>query len=68
MKYENVFVILVEAVLVILVAQPFACADVSVAGIFGDNMVLQRGMENPIWGWTDAGDEVLVFARDQKIV
>ena len=67
MKYENVFVILVEAVLVILVAQPFACADVSVAGIFGDNMVLQRGMENPIWGWTDAGDEVLVFARDQKI-
>ena len=28
--------------------------------IFGDNMVLQRGKPNTIWGWSDPGDEVRV--------
>jgi sialate O-acetylesterase len=28
--------------------------------IFGDNMVLQRGKPNPIWGWTKPGDTVRV--------
>lgn len=42
-------------------------ADVSTAGIFGDNMVLQRNMEVPVWGWSDPGDDVVVTARDQSI-
>ncbi len=29
-----------------------------VSPIFGDNMVLQRGKENTIWGWSDPGDKV----------
>jgi sialate O-acetylesterase len=28
--------------------------------IFGDNMVLQRGKPNPIWGWSQPGDKVRV--------
>jgi sialate O-acetylesterase len=28
--------------------------------IFGDNMVLQRGQENTIWGWSSPGDKVQV--------
>ena len=28
--------------------------------IFGDNMVLQRGKVNTIWGWSDPGDKVWV--------
>ncbi len=28
--------------------------------IFGDNMVLQRGKANTIWGWSDPGDKVQV--------
>ena len=28
--------------------------------IFGDNMVLQRGKANTIWGWSDPGDQVRV--------
>ena len=31
-----------------------------VSPIFGDNMVLQRGKPNTIWGWSDPGDNVRV--------
>ena len=31
-----------------------------VSPIFGDNMVLQRGKANTIWGWSDPGDKVRV--------
>ncbi len=31
-----------------------------VSTIFGDNMVLQRGRKNTIWGWSDPGDKVRV--------
>jgi sialate O-acetylesterase len=31
-----------------------------VSPIFGDNMVLQRGKANAIWGWSEPGDKVRV--------
>ncbi len=31
-----------------------------VSPMFGDNMVLQRGKPNPIWGWSEPGDVVRV--------
>jgi sialate O-acetylesterase len=31
-----------------------------VSPIFGDNMVLQRGKPNTIWGWSEPGDKVRV--------
>src|SRR5438552_6337427 len=31
-----------------------------VSPIFGDNMVLQRGKENAIWGWADPGSKIRV--------
>src|SRR5579859_3520738 len=31
-----------------------------VSPIFGDNMVLQRGKPNAIWGWSDRGDTIRV--------
>ena len=34
--------------------------DLKVAGIFGDNMVLQQKTVTPIWGWADAGTTVTV--------
>lgn len=36
-----------------------------VSTIFGDNMVLQRGKANTIWGWSDAGDQVRVQIGDK---
>ena len=31
-----------------------------VSPLFGDNMVLQRGKTNTIWGWSDPGDKITV--------
>jgi sialate O-acetylesterase len=31
-----------------------------VSAIFGDNMVLQRGKTNEIWGWSEPGDKIQV--------
>ncbi len=36
-----------------------------VSPIFGDNMVLQRGKANAIWGWSDPGDSVRVQIGDK---
>ena len=38
----------------------FAHADVTLPRVIGNNMVLQRDMQVPIWGWASAGEEVTV--------
>ncbi|MFV1965381.1 MAG: sialate O-acetylesterase [Pirellulaceae bacterium] len=43
-----------------------ARADVKLASIFGDHMVLQQGQANPVWGWADAGEEVTVSICGQS--
>ncbi len=35
-----------------------------VSPIFGDNMVLQRGKANTIWGWSEPGDTITVQIGD----
>jgi sialate O-acetylesterase len=49
---------------VLLAGFPTRAADPSslpfVSPIFGDNMVLQRGKPNPIWGWSIPGQEIRV--------
>jgi sialate O-acetylesterase len=35
-------------------------ADVRPAGLFADNMVIQRETQAPVWGWADAGEKVTV--------
>ncbi len=42
-----------------------ARADVKLASIFGDSMVLQCDMAIPVWGWADPGEEVTVTLGDQ---
>ncbi|MEA3366817.1 MAG: sialate O-acetylesterase [Planctomycetota bacterium] len=43
-------------------------AQVRLPGALGDHMVVQRGIEVPIWGWTDPGAEVTVRMGDAKAV
>ncbi len=44
-----------------------AWADVVLPKVIGDKMILQRGVEAPIWGWADPGEEVTVsFAGQTK--
>ncbi len=42
-----------------------AHADVRPHGLFSDNMVLQRGISVPVWGWADDGEKVMVRFGDQ---
>jgi sialate O-acetylesterase len=37
-----------------------AAAEVRLPGLFCDNMVIQRGMWVPVWGWADPGEKVRV--------
>lgn len=37
-----------------------ATAELKLASVFSDHMVLQRDREVPVWGWADAGGEVHV--------
>jgi len=35
-----------------------ATADVKLPAVFGDQMVLQRETNAPVWGWADPGEQV----------
>jgi sialate O-acetylesterase len=41
-------------------AASIALADIKPAGLFTDNMVIQRETKAPVWGWGDAGEKVTV--------
>src|SRR5262249_45192181 len=45
---------------IVFVSAFSARAELKVANIFGDNMVLQQQQAVPVWGWTDAGKTVTV--------
>ena len=40
-------------------------ANVSLPKIFGDNMVLQRNIPVPVWGWADANEKIEVRFNNQ---
>lgn len=44
-----------------------AWAEVRLPAVISDRMVLQQGIENPVWGWADAGEQVTVSIADQKL-
>lgn len=43
-------------------------SEISVPNIFGDNMVLQQGQNNPVWGWGNKGEKVTVSIAEQAHV
>ncbi|MDE0838236.1 MAG: beta galactosidase jelly roll domain-containing protein [Kiritimatiellae bacterium] len=43
-----------------------ALAEVTVAPVFTDNMVLQRGMAVPVWGVATPGEEISIAFKGQK--
>ena len=54
------------AVTILFSLATFARADVKLPAIFGDHMVLQRGVKVPVWGTADAGEKVTVTAMDKS--
>lgn len=62
-KFSKLF----SAVAVISLAMtPAARADVKLANVFNDHMVLQQDMPVPIWGTADPGEQVTVNIADQQ--
>ncbi len=56
------------AILAIVMSSSLMAA-VRLPGFFNDNMILQRDIPAPLWGWADAGEEVTVeFAGQTKTV
>ena len=55
------------AVLACLILTASMRADVKLASIVGDNMVLQRNQPAPIWGWDDPGTKVTVTINDATV-
>jgi sialate O-acetylesterase len=51
---------------VVLLSSP-ATGEVKIPAVFSDHMVLQRGMEAPVWGWADAGEKVTVTFGEQSV-
>jgi len=45
---------------VLMSVAPASQADVRLPGVFGDHMVLQRGMPIRVWGWADPAEKVTV--------
>ena len=41
------------------------CATIRLPKIFGDSMVLQRGVPIPVWGWADKNEKTSVFFNNQ---
>ncbi len=55
------------ALAVVWTASGILIADVRMPKIFGDNMVLQRDIPVPVWGWAEKGEAVTVsFAGQEK--
>ena len=50
----------------LLLATP-ALADVRLPALFSDHLVLQAGVNVPVWGWADAGEEVTLSLAGQSV-
>ncbi|RKU37586.1 9-O-acetylesterase [Candidatus Poribacteria bacterium] len=51
----------------LLFTQPIVHAEVTLPRVIGSNMVLQRDMEVPIWGWASAGEEVTIILNTENV-
>lgn len=52
--------------LVLVLAGAIAQAEVRLAQIFSDHLVLQRGQAIPVWGWARPGEQVRVELNQQS--
>lgn len=58
---------IVVALLALLVAPSSVVADVRLPHVIGSNMVLQRDLPIPIWGWADPGEVVTVKLGSHEV-
>jgi sialate O-acetylesterase len=66
MKMKSIYQIALIAFLVFFSSADVK-ADVSIANIFSDHMVLQRNMKVNVWGFGDVGENVVLTFNDQTL-
>ena len=58
-------IILIAISTLIFLSHTVAFADVKLPRVFGNNMVLQRDMAAPIWGWAAPNEEITISVSQQ---
>ena len=58
---------LIVALGALLAGVPTVQADVRLPEVISNNMVLQKDIPLPIWGWADPGEEVTVTLGDSSV-
>ena len=53
--------------LLLFLTQPLVHSEVTLPRVIGSNMVLQRDMQVPIWGWASAGEEITVTLNTEPL-
>ncbi len=66
MPKNSIFLSLLFMVVTLISVPVLSAASLSVAPVFSDHMVLQRGMVVPVWGAADPGSEVHLRFGSQK--
>ena len=59
-------IVMVAALFAVAWAGASASGDVKLPAVFGENMVLQRDVPLPVWGWAEAGEQVTVTLGEQS--
>jgi sialate O-acetylesterase len=54
------------AAIIFFITSISVSAEVTLPAVFGTNMVLQRDMEVPVWGWGESGEKVTVTMQGQR--
>jgi sialate O-acetylesterase len=63
MKYSKQLILILLLAASTLTSQ----ANVKPARIFSSNMVLQKGIENPVWGWADKNETVSISMNGKTV-
>jgi len=56
-----------SVVVLFLLLTNISFANIKPAKIFGSNMVLQKGIENTIWGWADKNEKVSISINGKEV-
>lgn len=65
---KNIYLLLVAVILSGFPRTPVQSADLKLAALFSDHMVLQRDKPVPVWGWATAQEQITVeFAGQKKV-
>lgn len=58
--------VIIIIVYVLLFTQTFVHSEVTLPRVLSNNMVLQRDMQVPIWGWASAGEEITITLSTEE--